>query len=141
MLMSGNQSDRQHLHIGVVGQGNAAYGFRIVQGEGVAVQQEGTAIFSARAGIAIGHGHSGGFAGKVLRREPVAEALGKGRTGAVGEMHHKVLRCLIAVDASGQHSQGRELAGRQRDGLSRGTYIVRSIGRTQSEGSAIEGHA
>src|SRR5437773_1039248 len=58
-FFSRNQGDCKHLDVGVVGQRNAAHGFRIVQSEGVAIQQESPAIFSAAAAIAVSHGHSG----------------------------------------------------------------------------------
>src|SRR5712692_8023557 len=101
-VFSRNQGDCKHLDVGVVGQRDAAHGFRIVQSEGVAIQQESPAIFSAAAAIAVSHGHSGGFTRKALWGEPVAETLGKRRAAAVREMDNKALRCLVAIYARRQ---------------------------------------
>src|SRR5207248_8039186 len=90
-FFSRNQGDCKHLDVGVVGQRDAAHGFRIVQSEGVTIQQESPAIFSAAAAIAVSHGHSGRFTRKAWRGEPVAESLGRGRAGAVAEICDRAL--------------------------------------------------
>ena len=111
------------------------------QRQGISVDVERPPIGRAASGVAVGHRQGHGFARVVLRREPVAEALGEGLRGAVRVMDDERLARLISVDRGGQQIQRRERAGGQRDRLPAGLNSVRAADRAEREGRATGGEA
>ena len=133
--MRRQQGHRQH-HGSWFRQGDAAHRLGRIEWQEIRVQIERPVVLGAVGVITVGHRNRYRFAGEVLRRKPVADALDNRIGTAIRIGDGKDCRRGIAVDRGCQHTKLRELSRRQRNRDA--AHYVGHVGRTNGEGNPGE---